>query len=333
MTIYSRCNAGGKCRSCACAKAKRRTNCLPTRRGHCSNTMHPLVPPDPPDLQPSTSTSLASSATSAPLPAPPGHTRDTAPVRQPVPPTLQDGSLTTTPVTPISAHPLPSPSPMAVPTGICDAESFTHSLSAAYAEVVHWKNLFPVPQGNSGKTFVQELSRLFQAYAEQSALESVALQAITVMSILLLQKPACNSKPKDHASCLDRCLNTWANGDVNSLVLEGRFLQKHLPKAVPSQRQEENLARTFSNLMFRGKTSNALDMLSQKGKGGVLNVADPTNPDDPASPPVLEVLKLKHPPARPAITDALILDRQDPPQVHPVIYDRIGYQLYPYCCP
>ena len=216
---------------------------------------------------------------------------------------------------------------MAAPTfmwGICDAESFTHSLSAAYAEVVHWKkNLFSVPQGNSGKKFVQELSRLFRAYAEQSALESVALQAITVMSILLLQKPACNSKPKDHASCLDRRLNTWANGDVNSLVLEGRCLQKRLPKAVPSQRQEENLARTFSNLMFRGKTSNALDMLSQKGKGGVLNITDPANPDDPASPPVLEVLKLKHPPARPAITDALILDRQDPPQVHPVIYDRI----------
>ncbi len=93
-----------------------------------------------------------------------------------------------------------------------------HSLAAAYAEVVHWKkNLFPVPRGSSGKKFVMELSRLFRGYAEQSALESVALQAITftVMSILLLQKPTRKSKPKEHGSCLEPCLNTWSTGDIN----------------------------------------------------------------------------------------------------------------------
>ena len=40
------------------------------------------------------------------------------------------------------------------------------------------------------------------------------------------------------------------------------------PKVVPPQRQDENLARTFLNLMFKGKTSAALDLLSQKGEGG-----------------------------------------------------------------
>ena len=186
--------------------------------------------------------------------------------------------------------------------GICDAETFTHSLSAAYAEVVHWrKNVFPVPLGNSGKKFVQELSRLVRAYAEESPLESIALQATTVMSILLLQKPARKSKPKDLASCLERRLNTWATGDINNLVLEGRYLQKRLSKTASSQRQDVNLARTFSDLMLRGKTSAALDLLSQKGKGGVVRAADPANPDDPASPTVLEVLKSKHspPPPRP----------------------------------
>ena len=89
-----------------------------------------------------------------------------------------------------------------------------------------------------------------------------------------------------------------------------------------SQRLDVNLARTFSDLMLRGKTSAALDLLSQKGKGGVLRAADPANPDDPASPTVLEVLKSKHPHAQPATTEALLPDL-DPTQVHPVIYDMI----------
>ena len=36
------------------------------------------------------------------------------------------------------------------------------------------------PLGNSGKNFVQELNRLIRVYVEQCALESVALQAVTV---------------------------------------------------------------------------------------------------------------------------------------------------------
>ena len=138
MTICCRCNAGGICRSCACVKAGGYcTNCLPIRRGHCSNTLHPPSPPnlpdppDPPDplvLHPSNSTtSLASSATPSPQPAPPDTASDPASV--PSAPILANDP----PVTPIRAHPLPSPSPMAAPTftwGICDAETFTHSLSA-----------------------------------------------------------------------------------------------------------------------------------------------------------------------------------------------------------
>ena len=80
---------------------------------------------------------------------------------------------------------------------------------------------------------------------------------------------------------------------------------------------------TFSNLMLKGKTSAALDLLSQKGKGCVLHATDSSNPEDPASPSVLDVLKSKHPPARATTVDALPLNHQEPPKVHPVIYDRI----------
>ena len=107
---------------------------------------------------------------------------------------------------PINAPPsptlpsLPLPIPLANPSfvwGPLDAETFIQSVSCAYSEVVHWrKNTFTVPFGNAGKRFVTELSTLYRAYAEGSALECIALKAITVMSILLLQKPHNKSKAK-----------------------------------------------------------------------------------------------------------------------------------------
>ena len=65
-------------------------------------------------------------------------------------------------------------------------------------------NLFKVPYGKAGKSFISELARLFKAFATSSALESVALRAATLMPILLLQKPARKSKVKDHITCLGR---------------------------------------------------------------------------------------------------------------------------------
>ena len=74
------------------------------------------------------------------------------------------------------------------------------SLDEAYSEVVHWQNnIFNVPLENAGKSFVAELSRLYRAYADGSALEAIALKACTVMSVLLLQRPFRSSKSKDHS--------------------------------------------------------------------------------------------------------------------------------------
>ena len=89
--------------------------------------------------------------------------------------------------------------------GVYDSTTILSTISSAYNEVVLWRrNIFPVPYGKAGNTFVSELSRLFRAYAEGSALECIALKAITVASIVLLQKPHRKSKPKEHTSCLER---------------------------------------------------------------------------------------------------------------------------------
>ena len=67
----------------------------------------------------------------------------------------------------------------------------------AYEEVVHWRrNLFQVPSGVSGKSFVSELARLFQAYADSSSLESIAMKATTVMQIFYSKSQAEQAKVK-----------------------------------------------------------------------------------------------------------------------------------------
>ena len=89
-----------------------------------------------------------------------------------------------------------------------DATLFCRVVTLAYEEVVHWKqNLFLVPFGKSGNQFVSELTRLYKAYAEEAALESIALKATTVLSILALQKPHCNLKAIENASYLERRLS------------------------------------------------------------------------------------------------------------------------------
>ena len=82
---------------------------------------------------------------------------------------------------------------MANPTfawGVHNSATIMMTISSVYNEAVQWRrNIFPVPYGNAGKSFVSELSRLFHAYAVGSALECIALKAISIASILLLQKP------------------------------------------------------------------------------------------------------------------------------------------------
>ena len=173
--------------------------------------------------------------------------------------------------------------------------------------------------------FVSELSRLFRSHAEGSALEPIALKAATVMSVLLLQKPAPKAKSKELFSCLERCLNSWTERDINSLILEGRQLQNQLPQWKNHRKTtaEEGTARSFANLMFTGKSEAPLKLLSQKCRGRVLQATQLVDSTNLRSLTVLDSLKSKHPPAQPTISNALPPESPEPTQIHPVIFDSI----------
>ena len=61
-------------------------------------------------------------------------------------------------------------------------ETFAHSNQCCYKEVLHRKeNIFKLPSGKAGNAFVLEITCMFQPYANASALESMAFQAVMVM--------------------------------------------------------------------------------------------------------------------------------------------------------
>ena len=112
----------------------------------------------------------------------------------------------------------------------------------------------------------------------------------------------------------------WKNGQLNELVLEGRAIQNRLPTQ-DSKSSKEDISRKFAKLMFAGKTKQALDLLSNGIKGGILNLDSPSNPNDQSSPTVKDILLSKHPNNQPVYPDCILSSDPDPP--HPIIFDSI----------
>ena len=81
--------------------------------------------------------------------------------------------------------------------------------------------MFKIPSGKVGVAFVHELSLLFQAYAESSALEGVAWKVAMILPALLLQKPHARLRTKEHTKHLEHRLNLWKDRDLVSLLDEG----------------------------------------------------------------------------------------------------------------
>ena len=105
----------------------------------------------------------------------------------------------------------------------------------------------------------------------------------SLLPCLLLQKPSPQSKAKLHVEKLEHRLSLWKEGNIEDILLESRLIQKHLKNF--KSRTPEDSARCFAKLMWHGKISAALKMLSKDYDNGILKVDDN----------VMNELKLNHP--------------------------------------
>ena len=88
--------------------------------------------------------------------------------------------------------------------------TFVNKLNNAYNKIVYWrKNLFLGPTGALGKSFINKMTRMINAWVYDTPIKDIALKALQVMPALLLKKPNKNSKSKDHLKSLERRFEIW----------------------------------------------------------------------------------------------------------------------------
>ena len=105
--------------------------------------------------------------------------------------------------------------------GILKGSEITSELTNCYEKIIKWKrNLFLVPSGKIGKTFIAELTRIFDLFNYKTRLEKVSVLAVHVCIPLLLQKPSKKSKSRDHVVHLERRLKLWKDGKFQELLKE-----------------------------------------------------------------------------------------------------------------
>ena len=149
--LCCRCNRSGRCRNCSFVKAGSPCqSCLPQCLGNCSNnrsTITPITTPLQISFQTPEHHSTVSTAT--PNEGSPMNTQDKSEHEGPPP------------IMPVSP---PAQQPRNFHWGPHEGDEFYSIISNVYEEVIHWRrNVFLVPSGSTGKAFVSELARLFQA--------------------------------------------------------------------------------------------------------------------------------------------------------------------------
>ena len=161
-------------------------------------------------------------------------------------------------------------------------------VDAAYEKIIYCrKNLFLLPSGAAGKSFVREAERLISTWNSGSLkLHDISLKLVMIMPGHLLQKPSFKSTSKEHALCLVRRLQLWEQRDFDELLRECRTIKSTL--TATRKTSNEQLSKTFASLIFRGKVNAALRLIDDQSSGGVL----------PLNDEVYQVPRRKHPAAK-----------------------------------
>ena len=176
----------------------------------------------------------------------------------------------------------------------------------AYEKIIQWKrNIFMLPTGASGMKYINETTRLFNLWVNNTPYELIGLKAIHVMSALLLQKPSKSSKPKEHLEALTRRLSLLNKGKIDQPLYQGQTIQDRL-KAPQNATNISKISKKFKVLMCKGNVNGALKLLASCMSNGILPISNTT----------LDLLKQNHPEPKESSPETLLQGRFRP--IHPV---------------
>ena len=188
---------------------------------------------------------------------------------------------------------------------------FERNLSLAYEKIVYWKkNLFLLPSGQAGKSFIDEMSRLMNEWIRKSPLKDIAFKAIMVMPGLLLQKPSQKSKSKDDLTSLENRMKLWHAGEIMELSKEAETIQKDLRVSNTLSTIVE-ISKKFAREIRKGNIHSAMKLLADNMKNGILPLNDQT----------LHQIKQNHPHGKDVHSEVLLPDI--PEEIHPIKFHSI----------
>jgi hypothetical protein len=195
--------------------------------------------------------------------------------------------------------------------GDVDGTDFIRSISSVYERMPSCrKNIFLLPTGKCGQTFIKEKARLIECWTTHNVLERIALKAVAVMDFLLLQRTHHKAKTKDNKEALSRRILDWKAGNIEKLFSEVCAIHGELDKR-RSRMSTPQLSATFAKLIFAGRVNAALRLLKDQVSAGPQVLTDE----------VLQTLEKLHPDSSEPIPE--IMQTGPFPEVHPVIFESI----------
>ena len=159
-----------------------------------------------------------------------------------------------------------------------------HAVTARelYREVVTWKtSLFMLCKNKTGELFGEALHSVLSPIAVNTDRSDISLTLCMTLPHLSLSRTK-NTDDGSNDKSNKRRLRAWHSCNFSELFCEAKGIQMRMNSR--NKKQHSDL-KMFNDFMSRGKISNAIRVLSDGQKGGVL--AD--------GRPVPEILRDKHP--------------------------------------
>ena len=117
-----------------------------------------------------------------------------------------------------------------------------------------------------------------------------------ILPILLFQKAHLRSRAKEHVKHLECRLRLWKDGNLDSLLDEGKTIQSRLARECNNRKTpNDQLSRNISKLMAECKGKGVLRLITDDNTGQLLCLDILIDPNTPSERVCDDLLK-KHPP-------------------------------------
>ena len=108
------------------------------------------------------------------------------------------------------------------------------------------------------------MTNLIKQFTVQSKWTRLAIARLHIFMPLMLQKPSSKSKAIDHLKYLEKRLEYWKAGDLDSILSENREIQKKLRKT--QDKKKESKEKAFNRLILLGKLSQAAKFVDSESE-------------------------------------------------------------------